>query len=217
MARGQRATRPPGRLGSWEAAVHALATGGVIAFPTDTVYALACSLRHEAAIGRVFAIKGRPLAKPLPVLLGAPARLPVVSSSDDPRVQRFVARYWPGPLTVVVPAVAGLPAGVIGPGETVGVRVPDHRLATELIERAGGAVIATSANLSGEPPACTAGEVEAQLGGEVDVVIDGGMTTGGVASTVVAFAGDDLRVVREGALPGDELCQMWREIVDGAG
>lgn len=192
-----------------------LVDGGVVAFPTDTVYALAASLAHPAALDRVFAVKGRPAAKPLPVLLASAGDLDRVALDLDDRVIALVARYWPGPLTVVVAAREGMPDQVLGPHHTVGARVPNHFLALEVIERAGGAVAATSANRSGDAPAHVAVQVIEALGAGVDLVLDGGPTPGGVPSTVVSFAGDELVLLREGVIPKDHLLAAWREIVAG--
>ncbi|MCC6313455.1 MAG: threonylcarbamoyl-AMP synthase [Thermomicrobiales bacterium] len=194
-----------------------LRDGGVVSFPTDTVYGLAGSLAHPAALDRIFAIKGRLDDKPLPVLLASAVYLRDVANNVAEPLRLLAERFWPGPLTVVVPARAGLPAEVLGRGErgeaTVGVRVPDHFLAIDLIERAGGAVAATSANRSGEPPACTAAEVAATLGGEVDILLDGGRAPVGRPSTVIAPAGDEIRILREGAIDRATLEAAWREIV----
>ena len=196
-----------------EWAAERLAAGGVVAFPTDTVYGIGASLAREEAIARVFALKGRPADRPLPVLLASPAALDRVALDLDPRVLRLTARYWPGPLTVVVPARAGMPAGVVGPDGTVGARVPNHPLALRLLEAAGGAAAVTSANRSGEPPARTAEAVIAAVGDRLDLLVDGGTTPGGVPSTVVAFAGDDLRVLRVGAIPAAHLDADWQDIL----
>ena len=190
-------------------AIAILKAGGVVAFPTDTVYALAASLSHPAALARIIALKGRPTDKPLPVLLAAAADLAQVAQAIDERIVLLLDRFWPGPLTIVVPARVGMPAAVLGPGQTIGARVPDHALARELIERAGGAIAATSANRSGEPPAVTAADVASQVGG-IDLLLDGGRAPGGVASTVIAVAPDrQLIVLREGAIPTESLVAAW--------
>lgn len=190
-----------------------LIEGGVVAFPTDTVYALAASLAHPAALRRIFAIKERPADRPLPVLLASAAGLARIALGVEPRVVALLARYWPGPLTVVVPAREGMPGEVVGPHGTVGARVPNHPVALELIERAGGAVAATSANRSGDPPATRGDEVLARMVDGPEIVLDGGVTPGGVPSTVVGFAGDELVVLREGAIPGEVLLSAWTELV----
>ncbi len=198
-------------------AAERLATGGVIAFPTDTVYGIAASLGRGEALRRVFAVKGRPTDRPLPVLLASVDALNRVALDLDPKVALLLERYWPGPLTVVVPARDGMPDEVIGPGGTVGTRVPNHPLAIRLLERAGGALAVTSANRSGSVPACTAPEVAEALGDALDLLIDGGPAPGGVPSTVIAFTGDDLIVLREGAIPARELIGAWSRLAATGG
>jgi len=176
-------------------AAQTLASGGLVAFPTDTVYGLGADILRPAAIDRLYNIKGRERAKPL-ARLAADAGAAEAQASSWPRLARKLARaYWPGALTIVV-------------GD-VGVRVPDHAAARGLASRAGGAVAATSANRSGMPEPRTAGEVVAALGAGVELVIDGGRTAG-VPSTVVRVeAGpggrERIEVLRRGAIPEDEL------------
>ena len=205
----------PGAPNAIEWTVERLVMGGVVAFPTDTVYALAASLAHAAALDRIYAIKGRPSDRPLPVLLASAAALQKVTIALDPRVTLLVEGYWPGPLTVVVPAREGMPPHVLGPGHTVGARVPNHPLALELLERSGGTLAATSANPTGAPPARTADDVLASLGSAVDLLLDGGLAPGGVPSTVVAPHANDLVILREGAIPADHLQASWRRIIQG--
>lgn len=198
-----------------ESAVEQLVNGRLVSFPTDTVYALAGSLAHEDALDRIFAVKGRPPTKPLPILLAGAADLQRVALDLPARIVALLGRYWPGPLTVVVPARQGMPAAVVGPGHTIAVRVPNHPLALEILQRAGGAVAATSANRSDRPPARDAEAVRQQLGDDIDLLLAGGTTPGQSASTVIGFAGDDVVVIREGPIPGEHLRSSWSEIVLG--
>lgn len=194
-----------------------LVAGGLVAFPTDTVYALAASLAHTASLDRLIALKRRPAGKPIPVLLASTASLVLVARDPDPRLEALGAWYWPGPLTVAVPAREGLPPAVVAADGTVGVRVPNHFLALELLERAGGAVAGTSANRGGEAPARSSDEVIAAFDREIDLILDGGVTPGGFASTVVGLDGDELRVLREGPIPGEQLQAAWRQILSEQG
>jgi L-threonylcarbamoyladenylate synthase len=199
-----------------EWAAERLVAGGVIALPTDTVYGVAASLAHEEALQRLFAIKRRPEERVLPVLISSTDALTRLAARVSDDVLLLLDRYWPGPLTVVIPAREGMPSLVTGPGDTVGVRLPNHPLAIEVIDKAGGAIACTSANRSGEPPARSADEVAESIGPELDLVLDGGLTPGGVPSTVIAIASDAVRILREGAIPAEHLLATWRELVRGA-
>lgn len=204
-------------LVDWEApnaiqlTVDCLSGGGIIALPTDTVYGIAASLAHPEALDRIYVIKGRPDRMPLPVLVSsidALARLVHVDASIVPLLDEF----WPGPLTVVLPAATRLPERALGPGNTVGVRLPNHPLAIEIIEQAGGAIACTSANRTGEEPGHTATDVARALGNDLDLIFDGGRSPGGVSSTVVAIEGDTLRFLREGAISIADIIRIWDEI-----
>jgi L-threonylcarbamoyladenylate synthase len=197
-------------------AADTLLSGGVIALPTDTVYGIAASLAHEPALERIFCIKGRQRDQPLPILLSSVNNLTNVAGDVDSDLLLLLDRYWPGPLTVIVPALQDLPALVTGPGHTVGVRIPNHPLAIEVIEKSGGALACTSANLSGQSPARDVAELTASVGEHLDLILDGGVTPGGVPSTVVAFDGVALRVLRDGAIPSEHLFATWDELKRGA-
>lgn len=186
--------------------------GGVVAIPTDTVYGIAASLADEAALQRIFAVKERPGDRTLPVLIASTDALATVARNVTNETLLLLDRYWPGPLTVIVEAREGMPSVVLGPNGTIGVRLPNHPLAIEVIAKAGGAIACTSANRSGEPPGQTADEVAASIGDRLDLILDGGRTPGGVASTVVAVEGDTIRTLREGAIPSEHLLATWREI-----
>ena len=176
------------------AAAAALRAGGVVAFPTDTVYGLAVA---PAGAAKVHELKGRPADLPL-ILMVADGELAAGFVEVDTRARGYMERWWPGPLTLVLPALGG---------GTLGVRVPDHPLALELL-RAAGPLLTTSANRHGEPPAMDAGEA-ARLTGLAGV-LDGGRAPGGEPSTVIALLpGKEMTVIREGAisshlLGGDE-------------
>lgn len=197
-------------------AAEAVIDGGVIALPTDTVYGIGASLAHRAALQRIFAIKQRPADRILPILLSSPASLERIALELDERLELLLARYWPGPLTTVVPARQGMPPEVLAPDQTVGARVPNHPVALALIERVGGTMAVTSANRSGQPEAKTSNEVIRQLAGTgLDLVLDGGRTPGGVASTVIAVRDGELAILREGAIPSEHLRAAWAEFTGG--
>ena len=173
--------------GALDAALRALDEGRVVVMPTDTVYGLAARPDRDSAVAAVFALKGRPRAKPLPVLAAGPEELGSVVVVDE-RVRRVAARFWPGPLTLVLRRASGFTTDLGGTGETLGVRVPACDLALSLL-RAAGPLAVTSANRSGEKPAATAGEARRALGTAVSVYLDAGRVAG-EESTVVSLAGE---------------------------
>jgi len=172
--------------------------GHLVAFPTDTVYGLAAALTSPPAINRLFAVKGREATKAIAVLVGSPQALADVTGELAPLPERLAQRFWPGPLTLVVPQRPGLPAN-LSPVPTVGVRMPDHPVALALLNAAGPLAV-TSANRSGQPSPVTAQEVMGQLGGRIPLIIDGGRTPGGLPSTVVDCTGDQPVILRQGPL-----------------
>lgn len=195
----------------WAAA--RIADGGVVALPTDTVYGIAASLAHPEAIRRIYAIKGRDYSVPLPVLVSSSSAAEHLVHEISPDVALLLDLFWPGPLTVVLPARAGMPAEVTAGGTTVGLRMPNHPLTIEVIERAGGAVACTSANRSGEAPAIDAQTVGSTIGNELDLILDGGVAAGGVPSTVIEIRGNDLLVIREGEIPEKVIRSAWDELL----
>ena len=172
----------------------------------------AASLAHPAAIERIYEIKGRPEGQPLPVLVSSIDALSHLVHLDDAIVPLLDA-FWPGPLTVVLPAATRLPSHVLGPGNRVGVRLPNHYIAIEIIEKAGGAVACTSANRSGAPASATAQAVAETIGPDLDLILDGGVAPVGVASTVVAIDGLTPRFIREGAISMVDVIRNWDEVV----
>ena len=193
-----------------EWAVETLVEGGVIAIPTDTVYGLAASIFSAPALSRIYEIKGRPRDKSLPVLVSSVESLEHVTEPFDERIAGILDRFWPGPLTVVLPARAGFEEFLVSENGGIGVRMPNHPLALEVIGKAGGAIACTSANRSGEAPAVTASDVAASIGREIDMTLDGGIAPGGVASTVIAIQHGAPVVLREGAIPGSEIEALWQ-------
>jgi len=188
-------------------AVEAIRADLLVAVPTETVYGLACALT-EAAVGRLVEAKGRDVGKGITLLvddLAAAERLIV----ESPAARRLADRFWPGPLTMVVPLQTGvaMPHAVTGGTHAVGLRVPDQPF-TRRLARALGPLPLTSANLSGEPDARDAAEVQASVGTMVELIIDGGRAPGGVPSTVVALEADgSWRVLRAGPIADAELAR----------
>ncbi|MFU8795713.1 MAG: L-threonylcarbamoyladenylate synthase [Dehalococcoidia bacterium] len=196
-----------------EHGVEVLRNGGVIAYPTDTVYGLGADAFNTAAVDRIYEIKGRPRERQLPLLIADEEYLPLLVE-PVPDMARFLAgRFWPGALTMVFPAAPSLPAHLAtGPG--IAVRLPDHAACLALIRGLGNPVIGTSANLSGRGPALTAAEVRQQLGSRIDLVIDGGGCRGGRESTVIDVTGRAPLVLREGIITAHEIERAYEEYLE---
>src|SRR5579884_3046681 len=186
-------------------AAELLREGRLVVFPTDTVYGVGAAVDNPAAVAQLFVAKGRPLDRPIPVLVSGVDQIARLTSHVDQRVAALIDRFWPGALTVVLPAAAWLPEEVVRGTGQVGLRLPDNDVARAIIERAGGAVATTSANRSGETEARTAAEAAEALGERVALIVDGGRAPGGVPSTVITFEGDELRVLRAGAISPEQL------------
>ena len=184
-------------------ALQVLGNGGLVAFPTDTVYGLAARAFDPQGINSLYQVKKRETNKAIAILLAGLADLEQVTINLPPHAYQLANRFWPGPLTLVVPRHPDLPDN-ISPSPTIGVRMPDHLLALALL-RASGPLAVTSANLSGYPSATTAEQVLQQLGGRVDLIIDGGETIGGTPSTVVDCTNRELVVLREGPISKAKL------------
>ncbi len=188
-----------------ELAAALLRAGRLVAFPTETVYGLGADGLDAAAVARIFAAKGRPVDNPVILHLADPDRLGSVVETVTPLARRLVAAHWPGPLTLVLDAAAGVPSVTTGGLATVAVRVPDHPVAAALLAAADLPVAAPSANRSGRPSPTTAAHVVADLGAVIDLVVDGGACPVGVESTVVDARGDRPVVLREGSITREQL------------
>ncbi len=180
-----------------------LQRGGLVAFPTDTVYGLGALAFNAAAVGRIYTAKDRSAEKAISVLIADPSDLAKVTLKVPQVAARLASRFWPGPLTLIVEKHPDLPEA-LSAGLTVGVRIPDHPVARALL-RSAGPMAVTSANLSGQPSPSTAQEVYAQLEGRIALIIDGGKTPGGVPSTVVDCTGIEPRILRLGPVSEDEI------------
>ena len=187
----------------------ALRNGEVVVIPTDTVYGLAAALDRPDAIGRLYAMKERPAAKAIPVLIDDVARVHRLTPRLSSTAARLAERFWPGALTLVLPAMPGLPSGVTTMTrdriETVAVRVPDNALARSIIAAAGGALAVTSANRSGAAPALEAGQVTGLEFSQSLLIVDGGRASGGVPSTIVDVTSESAEILREGAIPAPAI------------
>lgn len=179
-------------------AVAVLRRGGLVAFPTESFYGLGVDAWNAHAVARIFRIKGRPESKPLLVLVASVAMAETLVAAVPPEARDLMARHWPGPLTLVLKAAAGVPPALTAGTDTVGVRMPDHPVALGLVETAGFPVTAPSANPSGAAPPTVAVAVHRYFEGQVDLVLDGGPTAGGVGSTIVDCTVWPPRVLRHG-------------------
>jgi len=189
-------------------AVSILREGGVIAYPTDTVYGLGADVFHEGAVSRVYQIKQRPFDQPLPVLLSDESELNTTVSSVSELARRLMSKYWPGGLTLVLLAGPTVPEWVKAGGDTIAVRVPNHSITRTLIRELGRPLVGTSANLSGSPSVTSAEEVRLQLEDKVDFILDGGICPGGVESTVVDVTTEVPIIIREGAISREEIAKF---------
>ncbi len=184
-----------------ERAAAVLLAGGLVVFPTDTLYALAADPRDPDAVGRVFGVKGRAAGRPLPLVAAGLEQVERSLGRLSPLTRRLADRFWPGPLTLLVEVGDAVAAAVAGESATVAVRVPGHAVARGLAAALGYPVVSTSANRSGGAAPTTADEALASLGEPVDLVLDAGAAPGGLPSTIVDARGAAPRLVRAGAIP----------------
>jgi len=184
-------------------ALKALQHGGIVAFPTDTVYGLGALAFDNLAIESIYTAKDRPIEKAIPILIGDLSDLDQVAVNIPDMALRFAARFWPGTLTCIVPKKPTLPPA-ISATSTVAVRIPNHPDALALL-RAAGPMAVTSANLSGQASPVTAHAVYEQLQGRIPLILDGGQTPGGIPSTLVDCTGESPKILREGPILLEEL------------
>ena len=191
-----------------ELAVEILERGGIVAYPTDTVYGLGANPANEQAIDKIYRVKRRSRELPLPLLLADVSDLTKVASIVPDIAWQLAERFLPGGLTLVLKKSHRVPVSVAAGGDTIAVRIPDHPIPTALIRRLGVPLVGTSANVSGKPSPVTADEVFEQLGEEVDLVIDGGRCPGGIESTVIDISGENPTIVREGIVSLEDITKV---------
>ena len=190
--------------GSIDEAVAVLLAGGIVAYPTDTLYGLAVDPRRDDAVERLFGVKGRELTCAIPLIAGSVAQAGEAAQLGDGEL-RLARQFWPGPLSIVAPARAGISRLVLAGGRTVAVRVPAHPVAAELALAFGFCITATSANFSGHPGVADPKLVARALADRIDCLIDGGPAPGGPASTMVELREGVPVLVRAGAIAWDRV------------
>jgi L-threonylcarbamoyladenylate synthase len=182
-----------------------LLAGAVAAYPTETFYALGAAAFSGRAIERIYRLKGRQASKPLSFIVSDMDMVREVAGPLPPHFTALAGEFWPGPLTLVLPAASGLPDGLLGPGRTIAVRIPPLAWLRDLVREMSEPLTATSANRAGEKEIADPAEIRALFGGRVDMIIDGGPAPGGLPSTIVDLSGGAPRVLREGAIPAARI------------
>jgi L-threonylcarbamoyladenylate synthase len=187
------------------AAVAGLKRGEVIAFPTETLYGLGADALNPAAVEKVFQLKGRDSKNPIPVLVADREMLFSLVASVPSLAEKLIVRFWPGPLTIILPARRDIPAPLVNAAGGVGVRISSQTIAAELVKALGHPLTATSANPSGQPPARTAQEAKEYFSDQIDIFIDGGTLASTTGSTVVEVLDDSLKIIRAGDIDRSQL------------
>ena len=190
-----------------------LKRGGLVAFPTETVYGLGADALNEEAAQKIYAAKGRPSDNPLIVHIANMEALDQITKSVPEKAKIVAQKYWPGPLTMIFDKNESVPYGTTGGLETVAVRMPDHRIAKALIEAGGGYIAAPSANTSGRPSPTTAQHVKEDLDGKIDMIVDGGSVKIGVESTILDMTVTPPMILRPGAITKEMLEELIGEVV----
>jgi len=193
--------------------VKILQKGGVIAFPTDTVYGLGADAFNSTAVERIYKIKNRPTHRQFPLLIADVEQLTTLAKPIPEIAWFLVRRFWPGGLTLVLPKTYSLPNHLTS-GATIAVRVPNHPVCLALIQNLGGPIIGTSANISGQPAVLTAEEAGQQLKGKIDFIINGGRCPGGKESTVVDVTNNAPVILRQGIILSHEIDEVYKEYLE---
>jgi len=181
-------------------AVETLKTGGIVAYPTETFYGLGVKFDLEQSLKRLYEIKQRPKDKAMPLIIGEKRLLSSIASSINSAAESLIDGFWPGPLTLLVPAKENISEWLTAGTRKVAVRIPGESFALRLAKHAGFPITSTSANISGLPPARDAATVRKYFSDDIDLIVDGGEAPGGLPSTIVDTTGNGMRIVREGAI-----------------
>jgi L-threonylcarbamoyladenylate synthase len=184
-----------------------LGNGGLVAYPTDTLYGLAVDPRNDDAVERLYKAKGRDRNVAVPLIAGSLEQVLAASALDDAEL-RLARAFWPGPLSIVVSASERLSTKLLGPDATIAIRIPAHLIGRALAEAFGFAITSTSANRSGEPAADAPDGVIAALGGELDAIVDAGPAPGGAPSTMVRLAREGPQLLRAGAIAWERVLKF---------
>jgi L-threonylcarbamoyladenylate synthase len=186
-------------------AAELISSGEVVGVPTDTFYGLSADPFNLSAVERVYKIKGRPETKALPILVNSVEQAVDLTRELPDNFLRLAGKFWPGALTLVVEATHRMPFKVTGNTGRVAIRWADSKVTTEIIDRVGGPITGTSANLSGSPACTNADDLVKQLGERLNFILDSGETGATLASTIVRLEGDEWSVLRDGAIPAEEI------------
>lgn len=186
-----------------------LRAGETVAFPTDTVYGLGANAQDDTAVEKIYTAKGRPSEKPLILLLHTPKQLLRFTNTISAAAEKLMEAFWPGSLTLIFPLLEGTVSQAVTRGNTtIGVRIPNHPVALELLQTADIAIAAPSANLSGHPSPSTAEQVLTDLGGRIAAIVSGGTCSIGEPSTIVDVCGDTPKILRQGAISREQIEQV---------
>lgn len=186
-----------------------LRSGGIAAYPTDTVYGLGADVYNDLAVARVFTVKKRPLSMPLPVLIAEISQLRELVEDFPPSAKILMNKFWPGGLTLIFRRSPAFKSLALSDGDKIAVRLPGHSVTRRLIEELGRPIVGTSANLHGSPSTLTSAEVKIQLAAGVDIIIEGGPCPGGLESTVVDITVNPPVIVRKGAVSDKALAGLF--------
>ncbi|NLC73443.1 MAG: threonylcarbamoyl-AMP synthase [Ruminococcaceae bacterium] len=188
-------------------AVDIIKKGGLVAVPTETVYGIACNGLDERAVDRIYELKGRPEVKPLSLMVKGPSAIDSCATAPPIQAYSLAKRFWPGPLTIVLNANLEIPENVRASGKTVGLRCPAHEKTLSLLEKSDLPLAAPSANPSGKESPVSAEQVKDYFDGKIDAIIDGGICSLGVESTVISLAETPFRIIRQGAVSEREIAE----------
>ena len=198
-------------------AAEVLRRGGLVAFPTETVYGLGADAFNADAVKQIFVAKGRPLDNPMIVHIASVADLEALTTHVPKEANQLIERFWAGPLTLILKKSPDVPEDVTGGLDTVAVRMPQNKIALALIKALGHPIAAPSANLSGRPSGTTAGHVLQDFAGKIELILDGGPVTVGVESTVLDLSQKPPAILRPGAVTQEDLAPFLGRVVMGRG